>query len=285
MTADIQNQWSNALQEVGDQDDDSIDIGEVGLLLAALDQPDADLSFYRDHLAKIADDVATLVPGTATHNVAKRTQALSDVITEDRGYTGDSDTYDDPLNANLIKVIDRRKGLPVALAIIYLDVAHQLGWDATGINFPGHFMIRLERGTVRSIVDPFNGGIERNVADLRALLKQVAGLEAELQPDHYAPVTRRDTLIRLLNNIKRRALSGNDPERAAQIMDRMLLIAPARLPLLQEAGVFYSRIGNLRRAAGVLEGFLAQSTNESERHEAAALLHKVRARLNQNQLK
>ena len=141
-------------------------------------------------------------------------------------------------------------------------------------------MIRLERGTVRSIIDPFNGGLERNVADLRALLKQMAGLDAELQPDHYSPVSSRDTLIRLLNNIKLRALSGNDPERAAKIMDRMLLIAPKRLPLLQEAGAFYASIGNLRRAATVLEDFLAQSTNEARRHEAAALLHKIRSRLN-----
>ena len=63
-------------------------------------------------------------------------------------------------------------------------------------------------------------------------------------------------------------------------MDRMLLIAPSRLPLLQEAGMFYSRIGNLRRAATVLEDFLARSTNEAERLEAATLLHKVRTRLN-----
>ena len=93
-------------------------------------------------------------------------------------------------------------------------------------------MIRLERGTVRSIIDPFNGGIERNVADLRALLKQMAGLDAELQPSYYSPISSRDTLIRLLNNIKLRALSGNDSERAAEIMDRMLLIAPQRLPLI-----------------------------------------------------
>ena len=270
----------SALKEFGDQEDNDIDIGEAALLLAALDQPDADLAVYRKHLSTIAEDVAALVPGTSTHNVAKRVQALSDIITSDRGYHGDADTYDDPQNANLLNVIDRRKGLPVALAIIYLDVAHRLGWEATGINFPGHFMIRLERGTVRSIIDPFNGGIERNVADLRALLKQMAGLDAELQPDHYSPISNRDTLIRLLNNIKLRALSGNDPERAAEIMDRMLLIAPQRLALFLEAGAFYAGIGNLRRAATVLEEFLAQSTNEARRHEAATLLHKVRARLN-----
>lgn len=268
------------LKDFGERDDNDIEIGETALLLAALDQPDADLAVYRDHLSTIADDVSALVPGTSTHNITKRVQALSKVISSERGYQGDADTYDDPQNANLINVVDRRKGLPVALAILYLDAAHRLGWEATGINFPGHFMIRLERGTVRSIIDPFNGGIERDVADLRSLLKQMAGLEAELQPNHYAPVSSRDTLIRLLNNIKLRALSGNNPERAAEIMDRMLLIAPHRLPLLREAGAFFARIGNLQRATAVLEDFLAQSTNEAMRHEAASLLHKVRSRLN-----
>jgi regulator of sirC expression with transglutaminase-like and TPR domain len=108
----------------------------------------------------------------------------------------------------------------------------------------------------------------------------MAGLDTELQPGHYSSISSRDTLIRLLNNIKLRALSGNDPERAAEIMDRMLLIAPRRLPLLEEAGAFYAGIGNLRRAVTVLEEFLAQSTNEARRQEAETLLHKIRSRLN-----
>jgi regulator of sirC expression with transglutaminase-like and TPR domain len=245
-----------------------------------LDHPFSNINSYLDRLAGLANDVSSIVTSDTGHSLSKRTDALANIISREQGYTGDIHSYEDPQNANLMSVIDRRKGLPVALAIIYLDVAHRLHWEATGINFPGQFLIRLEQGTDRQIIDPFNNGIEHNVSDLRALLKQMAGLAAELHPAHYSPVSRRDTLIRLLNNIKQRAVSANNYERGAEILERMLLIAPQRLPLLQEAGVFYSRIGNLHRAEIALETFLTQSTNDAERDEAAILLHRVRSRLN-----
>ena len=269
-----------ALRKIGGEGDDAFEIGRAALLLAALDHPLSDITSYLDHLAELANDVNSLVRRDTDHHASNRTDALANIIATERGYRGDTHTYDDSQNANLMSVIDRRKGLPVGLAIIYLDVAHRLQWEATGINFPGQFLIRLEHGTDRRIVDPFNSGIEHNVADLRALLKQVAGLEAELRPEHYSPVSRRDTLIRLLNNIKLRAVSANNYQRGAEIVERMLLIAPQRLSLLQEASIFYSRIGNLHRAAMLLENFLTQSTNDAERHEVATLLHRVRSRLN-----
>lgn len=270
----------SALRKIGERDDDGFEIGKAALLLAALDRPSSNINAYLNHLTQLANDVSSLVISDTDHDLSKITGALTNIIATERGYTGDTHTYDDPQNANLMSIIDRRKGLPVGLAIIYLDVAHRLHWEATGINFPGQFLIRLEQGTRRQIIDPFNNGIEHNVANLRALLKQMTGLAAELHPDHYSPVSRRDTLIRLLNNIKHRAISANNYERGAEILERMLLIAPKRLPLLQEASVFYSRTGNLHRAEMALEAFLTQSTNDAARDEAKILLHRVRSRLN-----
>ena len=352
----------DSLRALGAMDDAEIDLAEAALLLAAIDRPDAGLDRYRAHLEEVARDVGIKVPSGAAHNVARRIRALADIISDAYGYVGDTLTYDDPQNANLMRVIDRRKGLPVALGILYIHAARAQGWSATGINFPGHFLIRLERGGVRVIADPFNGGVERKVADLRALLKQMAGLDAELRPDHYQPISNRDTLIRLLNNIKLRALSADkkmtginfpghflirlerggvrviadpfnggverkvadlrallkqmagldaelrpdhyqpisnrdtlirllnniklralsagDGERAAEILDRMLMIAPHALAVLREAGACHAQIGNMRRAIEVLESFVALSADDASRREAAALLHQVRARLN-----
>ena len=190
-----------ALRKMGERGDDDFGIGEAALLLAALDRPLSDINPYLDHLDELANEVSQMVSSDTDHSLSKRTAAMANIIATEWRYTGDVHTYDDPQNANLMDVIDRRKGLPVGLAIIYLDVAHRLDWKATGINFPGQFLIRLEKGTSRQIVDPFNNGIAHDVAGLRALLKQLAGLAAELHPDHYSPVSRRDTLIRLLNSV------------------------------------------------------------------------------------
>ena len=269
-----------ALKKIGRLGDDNFEIGEAALLLAAMDEPNSNLSLYRDHLVELANDVKMLMASMSRSNLDSKIKAITQTIVKKYNYRGDQETYDDPRNANLMCVITRRRGLPVGLAIIYLDVAHRLGWEATGINFPGHFLIRLQCASSRKIIDPFNGGMERKAPDLREFLKQLAGKHAELLPQHYSPVSCRETLIRLLNNIKFRAISANNSGRAAEIMERMLLIAPNNWALLQEVSLFYSKIGNLRRACAVLESFLGESTVKLERQEATILLRRVRANLN-----
>jgi len=269
-----------ALSAMGEGEDAGIDLAGAALLFAALDRGDGALDPYRAHLAEIARDVGAAVPPGAARNIARQARALAGVMSDTHRYVGDTLTYDDPQNANLMRVIDRRKGLPVALAILYIHAARAQGWEATGIDFPGHFMIRLESRGARAILDPFNGGVEREVADLRALLKQMAGLDAELRPEHYAPIGNRDTLVRLLNNIKLRAQSAGDGRRAAEMVDRMLLIAPDALSLLREAGVCHARLGNLRRATAALEKYLARSADGAGKRDAESLLQQVRSRLN-----
>jgi regulator of sirC expression with transglutaminase-like and TPR domain len=268
------------IRATGHLADDDIDLAGTALALAALDRPSAAVEPYAAHLAEMADAVGARVPGGAVHNVMRRARALAEVLAEEYGYAGDTQTYDDADNANLMRVIDRRRGLPVALGILYMDVARRLGWEISGINFPGHFLIRLERGAMRVIVDPFDAGAERTVADLRALLKQVVGLDAELGPFDYAPIGNRDTLIRLLNNIKVRALAASDAARAAEIVERMMMVSPADPALLREAGMCHARGGNLRRASETLTAFLDSGASGRERDEAAALLREVRQRLN-----
>ncbi|MHA1107563.1 MAG: transglutaminase family protein, partial [Alphaproteobacteria bacterium] len=128
------------------------DIGEAALALAALDRPQVDPARYREHLAVLARDVGAAVPAGASHSLGRRVRALIRVIAEDFGYCGDTLTYNDSQNANLMRVIDRRKGLPVTLGILYLHAARAQGWQAAGLNFPGHFLIRLEQSGERAIL-------------------------------------------------------------------------------------------------------------------------------------
>ena len=125
------------------------------------------------------------------------------------GYRGDSETYDDLQNADLARVIERRKGLPVALSILYLHVARAQGWEAEGLAFPGHFLIRVEIDGARHVLDPFNDGLVR-AAELRALLQRVLGPQAELSPEHFDPVPDRDVLLRLENNVRLRLAKRED---------------------------------------------------------------------------
>jgi regulator of sirC expression with transglutaminase-like and TPR domain len=163
-------QAQDQLRQVGSLADAEIDLAGTALALAALERPEVSLDRYHDHLARLTDAVAEQA-ARSPEDVEARVAALRAVLAEHYGYAGDTLTYDDLQNANLMRVIDRRKGLPVALGILYIGAARGLGWDIHGLNFPGHFLIRLNQAGERAILDPFNGGQTRTVMVLRDLLK------------------------------------------------------------------------------------------------------------------
>jgi regulator of sirC expression with transglutaminase-like and TPR domain len=208
-----------------------------------------------------------------------RCRLLADIMAGEFAYHGDRLNYDDLQNADLMRVIDRRQGLPVALAILYMHAARSQGWAVEGVNFPGHFVIRLFHDGKAAILDPFDGGRQLETGDLRQRLKAAIGDKAELQPSHYAGVGNRDILLRLQNNIKVRLIQDGDLPRAAAMVERMVLLAPQAAALWREAGLIHSRLGNLLAAKLALSRFLETSDNEAQRHQVARLLQDITQRL------
>ena len=267
-----------ALEVVGRQPDEMIDLAEVALLLAALDYPDTDLAPYRRHLAALASNLADMA-AQEKETLDGRVAALTQVVAEQHGYTGDRRTYDDLQNANLIRVVDRRKGLPVALGILYIHAARAQGWRAFGINFPGHFLIAVEDDDERIILDPFEGGIQVDLARLQLMLKSALGADAELQPEYYASMTNRGVLLRLQNNIKKRVLDNGDNQRGAAVIEGMLTIAPELPDLWREAAELRAEIGEMRSALQALDRLLLLA-DDTQRSEAMALRRTIATRIN-----
>ena len=271
-------QCARFLREVGARPSPVLPIAEAALALASFERRRVDFNRYREHLQLVARDVG-LHPG-APGALAERARALNEIILLKYGFSGDELTYDDLQNANLMRVIDRRKGLPVALGILYLHAARAQGWDSVGLGFPGHFLIRLAEGPERLILDPFHGGRECDAAGLRELLKAMAGQEVELSPDHYAPVADRDVLLRLQNNVKSRLLQSGRSEPALRVVETMLLLAPDLAELWHEAGLLHARLGNMRASVHALEEFISRAPHDAARHQAAAFLQQLKSKLN-----
>lgn len=204
------------LRRIGQAADEDIDLGEAALALAVLDYP-CDLSPYRAHLAAMAADLGAMAASIGD-DLDGRVAILGRLLAK-HGYEGDSETYEDLQNANLLRVIVRRRGLPVALGILVMTAARAQGWTVMGLNFPGHFLLRLDHAGGRQILDPFSGVSPKGPRELREMLKQTAGLEAELTPDHYAPVSNREVLLRLQNNLKLRFLSADQPDKALAVIE------------------------------------------------------------------
>ena len=272
------NEAKDILRRVGAGPDDGIDLAEAALALAALDLPHVSLEPYRRHLDQIAADVAAAWSDAA--GMAERCAALREVVHTGHGYEGDSATYDDIQNANLMRVIDRRKGLPIALGILYIHAARRQGWDIVGLNFPGHFLVRLDCAGERIILDPFHRGRVCAAGDMRDLLKTMQGAAAELTSTHYRPVSDRDVLLRLQNNVKLRLIQLDQTARAAATVETMLLFAPGLHGLWREAGMMHAHAGNLGHAIAAFEAFLRHETGAAARQEVAAYLQRLRNRLN-----
>jgi regulator of sirC expression with transglutaminase-like and TPR domain len=243
------------LRHVGQSADADIDLAKTALALASLDCPTANLTPYEAHVQAMVDDLAAHVGGRDL-GALPQIEALRAVMVGRYGYHGDQETYEDLQNANLIKVIDRRRGLPVALGILALHLARSQGWLMHGLSFPGHFLLRLDHGGTRQILDPFADLILHDAASLRALLRQVEGHDAQLIMSHYDVVSNRDILLRLQNNIKLRHLREERHNEAAEIVANMLLFYPDQPGLLRESGLLNAHLGRIAQAIAAFERLL-----------------------------
>jgi regulator of sirC expression with transglutaminase-like and TPR domain len=266
------------LRDLGASGEQTLPIAEAALALASFERPRVGPARYREHLRLLARDVGRH-PGAAG-DLAGRARALNEIILLKHGYSGDELTYDDLQNANLMRVVDRRKGLPVALGILYMHAGRAQGWDTVGLAFPGHFLVRLSDRAERMILDPFHGGQTCAAAELRELLKNTTGQASELLPEHYTPVSDRDVLLRLQNNLKARLIQAQHHERAVTVIETMLMLAPDLAELWREAAMLHTRLGNMRSASAALEQFVLRAPDGMARHQAAAMLQQLRSKLN-----
>ncbi|MCX7683963.1 MAG: transglutaminase-like domain-containing protein [Acetobacteraceae bacterium] len=272
-----------ALEALGRLPEEEIAIGEAALLLAAVDLPGEGFARAREALSALAR--AAVEAGRADRaaeagDAEARREVLAGLLHGMHGFAGDEATYDDPANASLIRVLERRRGLPVALGILWLHCAEALGWEVSGTAFPGHFLLSVAGTRGRRIVDPFGGGAALEAADLRALLKRMQGARAELRPDMLRPVGRREVLLRLQNNLKLRRLRAGDMAGALAAAEDMLRIAPDAAPLWREAALMNQRLERIGQALACIERFLALAPSGAAAAEARALAEAWRARLN-----
>ncbi len=265
------------LRQVGEADEDPLDIATAALMLAALDHAGRPLAPYRDHLAEIAS-AAGAEAGLAP-TIEDGAQALAGLMAGRFGYDGDRLAYDDPLNADFIAVIDRKRGLPVALGILYLHAARAAGFEAAGLNTPGHFLLRIAMRSGDALIDPFNGGaaFEREFLGAPPAMRGSA-------PDGICPaepVSDIDVLLRLENNLKLRALQVGDTLRAVEIAKRMVLIAPRRAESWIDLARLNEAAGALGAARKAFEACLSLAPpGEALHNESTLSLHALKRRLN-----
>lgn len=213
------------IAHLGLLDDDDIVLDAAALELSGLDHPGADLAPYAELLGDMAERLGKR--GLNARTAKERADALSEVIAGEFRFHGDRANYDDPANADLIQVIDRRLGLPVSLSILFVAAARRTGWEADALNTPGHVLVRIGPDPSPALVDPFAGGSLVDPEQLAGLLTYALGQGVVPTSDHLAPMSNRSVLVRLLMNQATRAEAAGETRRALELFRRMTTIAPS----------------------------------------------------------
>jgi regulator of sirC expression with transglutaminase-like and TPR domain len=270
----------SALDAIGRLPDTEIDIAGAALQLARVDAPEADWQAAQAHLSELARDGARMAASMTVDDLSLRAERLTRLIAGDHRYAGDTETYDDLANANLIRVTERRRGLPVALGILWLHVMRAAGWSAHGIDFPGHFLVALEGRSRKVTLDVFDGGRLLEARDLRKLIKRVEGDKAELRPGLMLPISTRDVLLRLQNNILTRRAAADDMQGALTCCEDMLRIAPDHADLWRRAAVMHQRLDQVSAALACFERCLKLTPHGEAAARIRSAMDDLRMRLN-----
>jgi regulator of sirC expression with transglutaminase-like and TPR domain len=274
------------LDAIGALPDAEIDLADAALQLARIDAPEADWQSARAHLTEIARDAASLGAQMDKEALLARATALSRMLCDRYEYRGDVETYDDPANANLLRVIERRRGLPVSLGILWLHAATSAGWWAYGVDLPGHFVVALgesapDPGRARRLVlDVFDGGTPLDERAIRRLVRRVLGNKIELDPQMPQPMSNRAVLLRLQGNIRIRRIEAGDLEGALACAEDMLRIAPDVPALWREAGNLQERLDHVAAALHSYERFLVLAPPGPATRHIRAAIDTLRTRLN-----
>jgi regulator of sirC expression with transglutaminase-like and TPR domain len=269
------------LRRLGETGEGPYDLAPAALMLAALDRPEKSLVPFHTHVAELTE--AVRAESHFARHAESAARALSSIIAGHYGYEGERENYDDPQNANMIAVMERRRGLPVALGILYIHAARASGLGACGLLSPGHFLLKLTVKGSEALIDPFNGGALVEREQLSAPGFGTIALEpgVEGSADALSPVADGDVLLRLQNNIKTRALKSREIGRAIDVLKRMTLIAPRRNILWLELAHLQESLGALSAARAAYETCLTLSqSGEDISNEAAFALHALKRRLN-----
>ena len=234
-----------------------VPLAEAALWIAAEEYASLDVEMYLDRLDEMAEAARSrLGAGPVDETIAR----FNDFLFRELGFTGNTESYEDPRNSFLNEVLDRHTGIPITLSLVYTEVAARLGLPVVGVGFPGHFLVKWVQGR-GVLIDPFFGKVvSRQECEER--LRTNHGPEARLDERMLAPATPREILVRMLRNLKHNYLAAGDLERTLGAVDRILLVSPQEAAELRDRGILFFRLECFAAALRDFERYLSLAPDD-----------------------
>lgn len=232
----------------------SISLAKAALYIAAEDYPELDPAEYLQQLDRMAKEIQAELP--KGRYPLRIIQTINGYLYEQLGFRGNTEDYYDPRNSFLNEVLNRRTGIPITLALVYLELAQRLEFPMVGVGMPGHFLIRPDFEDAGIFVDAFHQGDILFPEDCAKRLSQIYGQPIDWRPEFLAPVSPRQFLARMLTNLKVIYLQNHQIDRALAAIERILLLFPQAPMELRDRGLISYELGNWSLATQDLEDYL-----------------------------
>ena len=252
---DLNDQIDNEFSQLASLPDDRIDLAHGALLIAKTAYPDLDATLYLNRLNRFASNLKSDM--TANNDVVANITRINHLLFDEEKLSGNRENYYDPDNSFLNRVLDRKLGIPITLALVYIEIAKRLGMDVRGIGLPGHFITAVYDASGIIFIDPFNRGEIRTIDDCRQIVRTHLGENSAFDPRWLKPVSNKEFLARMLRNLKLIYAQTDHDIMLFRMIYWILDLQPDAPVELRARAILYEAMGNPGRAIKDWERYLA----------------------------
>jgi regulator of sirC expression with transglutaminase-like and TPR domain len=264
-------------------DDDSLPLLEAAAAIAQDEYPDLDVQAVLGDVDQLLARLRRRCAEDA--DALQRLRVLNQFFFRDMGFGGNVNNYYDPDNSYLNVMLKTRRGIPITLAVLWLELAQGLNLKARGINFPGHFMVKVNLPNGQVVIDPFTGqSLSReDLSERLEPYKRRNGLVEDFDVPvglYLQAAPAREILARMLRNLKEIHRTQEDWLRLIAVLDRLLVLLPDAWPEYRDRGLAWAEMGDARLAVDDLEIYIAHTDDALDRDAMAQRLQELRRALN-----
>ncbi|WP_206997592.1 SirB1 family protein [Trinickia mobilis] len=264
-------------------DDDSLPLTEAALSLAQDAYPDVDLQGALAEIDELVLRLKRRLPDDA--DLREKVSTLNRFFFRELGFSSNLNDYYDPDNSHLSIVLKRRRGIPISLAVLYLEMGEQIGVPVKGVSFPGHFLLRVSLPEGDVMLDPTTGQSlsEAQMVDmLEPYITRWGESIASALRVLLQPATRREIIERMLRNLKAVYLQTERWQRLLAVQQRLVILLPENIEEVRDRGFAYARLDYLRPALEDLERYLGDRPDADDATVVESQLHELRQRTHHN---
>ena len=271
-------------------DGEDIPLTEAALAIAQVVDPTLDLATAQSDIDRLAATLKARLPADAGQ--VHKLRLLNRYFFHELGFAGNANDYYDPANSYLSTVVERRRGIPISLAVLLMEIGHQVGLPLRGVSFPGHFLVKLKVRAGDLYLDPMTGEslsreqLEERLSEFLAALRidDDPSSQANMAPEVFEialmqairEAPSREILARMLRNLKGIYHGRNDYERLLEIQNRLVVLLPDAHEELRDRGLVYAQLECPRAAAEDLTAYLEKVPDAPEAGEIRRTLDVLR---------